>query len=370
MTQRYKLNLNFADILGDSWSAIVGEGYRESFLEEINYDYQNSPGSVHPTVIENIIDEEAGTNEAPFNQAEAGPFDPSRIIRRNQVRPVYSSLSLPPSDEEEVLTASFYPLLSNQVRTNYSSLSVSEIFSAEPDITHEQTLYALDCKAKRLDRDLTNYKTRVLSSFRERNHLNQEWWLETRSDIRGFTVLQEVEFIEERYREIARQYRNIVEQLNFEGELFYWQNIRSFEDDLNAEYERLVGPEHTLEYLRDREYKYAYSKLIDRSYTIGKPFEKDYLVVSPCDFVGEGYSNPHRIDSDQHFSVWSKERNRRYRQAWHAGEAIEDEFWNIEADYHKELVFEVPWSDAEGYIPDKSTLVQELARLYHFVEDN
>ena len=112
-----------------------------------------------------------------------------------------------------------------------------------------------------------------------------------------------------------------------------------------------------------------YTDLTDKSYTLGKVWERDYLVVSPLDFEGEGYINPHPINSDEHFSVWSKERNRRYKKAWFAGEEIEDNFWNIEADYHKELVFEVPWSDAEGSIPDNSTLVRELAQLYHFAED-
>ena len=83
------------------------------FLEEVSYDYQHEPGSIHPFVIEEDLN-------VPYEA---------------------------PSEEEDH-TGALYPLLSAQALTNYSSLSIAHIFSVEPDLSYKQLLQALDSKAR------------------------------------------------------------------------------------------------------------------------------------------------------------------------------------------------------------------------------
>ena len=294
----YKLRTNFKHIKGDSWDPSLLT-YRESFIEETLDDYQ-------------LIGERNLTLIPSNDQVQGLAFDPQ--YARN------------------------YPELQgyNFDRTSIAFGRYNQWARIDRD------LYILNAKADRLLRDFDIHETKIIKNWHD-NNLNQIGtdFLSLPERTSGSAYLERLADYRlhwESYPEILQ----IKKQLKFEKEVFYWSNIKAFERDYDqAHNEPLVV-------LRNKYYESLYQPIKDdrpRNIT-PKPWNRVWNI-----------QNPFEYPSQDHYRYWSNSRDDYYINTHTA----EDEYWDIEANYFKQLNFAAPWTEfvnnwKRGTIPNDSVL--------------
>ena len=298
---RYILTTNFDHIKGDSWIPDTLK-YRYSFLEETQIDYQ-------PSLAPDLV------------------VVPSNPQEEQQALTIYSRFA-----PENRVVDNRYP------HSDWTCISLARHHFIQPYLSLENYLQILERKARRLVKDFNLFEERVVETWKAnfkrqigRDHFagGTSYFTELHDHLVNWKT--NPEFI------------GIKKQLDFEREVFYWSNIKGFEQD----YDQLF-PSETLKQARDIRYN--------------EPYYSDESRES-CERVCH-FTNPFVYPSDDHYRFWCHHRD----TYWNQNPTHSDTYWDIETSYIKELTFVAGFprfieNYKFGFIPDdlelRSALDQE-----------
>ena len=307
---RYSLVNHFDHIKGDSWSQAQYR-YTESFLKETDIDYQISR-SRNLAVIE-----EEGQEPKTYPRRGRRGFQLEHIGPINQYDPHCHN-------------------------SDPTSLSLRRHHWFDVYLELEDWLDILDAKAKRLTRDFDSFQDRVINAWKVNSYKQIGIdFLRGVGDLASSGLAYHNKLVDHCTNWTSNpELLKIKEQLSFEREVFYWSNIREFEEDYNR-----IFRTQTILQARDSKYDEPY-----------QTEEGRLLCERACGFV-----NPFVYPSEDYYRYWSEQRDSHY---FHNASS-NDPYWTIEADYHKQLVFCSPWirfltDHTFGTVPDDFKLRKAL----------
>ena len=171
----------------------------------------------------------------------------------------------------------------------------------------EDFINILDAKTDRLLRDFSVFEQRVLSAWKR----NSCKWIGVYEPRHSVSYPKRFDLSVN-----SKEFAQIKAQLAFEKEVFYWSNIRAFEYDFDQSGFESLSELRTKYY--DQIYHLDEHNKVTRSWNSFNPF------VYP---------------SEKHYRFWSENRDLSYKLF-----QSEDQYWDSEAKYYKDLVFSTLWT--------------------------